>query len=959
MDPSTLLDYVVFQLTPTRTRCDLVVFSGGKGEKLASGLFQPFVTHLEAAREQISKGGYSIRLQVPSGSERVATWFTKGTLERFVRFVSTPEVLERVWTIEKEIVQIEDSIEAQSKMLSSVDGSLSKALGAGQTVEDHEVTVDSASEKAIVPFNKATSEANGSEPKQGESKQRLLQVLETRKAVLHREQAMAYAQALAAGFEMDNIDDLISFSNIFGASRMKEACMNFIELVKKKHDSGVSMEELVAMAASVQSQMPYMGNSGVVLTSDSLISQNGLPRINGNESEASDSVEAVRVADSVGNISSNQDSRPPINGQFQSGGDNIHVQFQTPAGPPQYMYNFQGPVLPAPPYQGYMIPGYYPGFSGNVPWSPYKEDPHHGIGPEFDSWAKHKKRSSIKTKSMSKEGPETSESTSGPQDGGSDQDDSSPESGSDAYSEHKTSLDRESASRGESQMKKPGKKTSKMVVIRNINYITSRRGGGEKEDNSDEDSSEEDVIDGDDLKQHVEDAFNSLEKHHKSSQKVHKKGSGKKHSSDGFDGSMSIMNGSDGTTHAVENQSGDWHAFQNLLLQDRESHSNTCEPDFSKNTHEVNERQVDIQGLQAELSSRQSGSQDGVGKRGIMEPNDFILTGRSEEFKANGHMDNFEFEKNRTTSMSIKRMADGEMLFLPQRMNSSGVVQDGLMDLNKESPISKNKRSEDSFVITHSERYMDGGEITDFSVLEDRGHYIAKKERELVDDSFVVPTRDTADMRNNNSEWKTEISFDVDGPSPAQQKTGAPNVAGDNKPVISPSPEPDLYIMRHRDSGVESVDSSWTPALYFGMDTLVNGAEKQSSPQKDGNIKDTVSPNGSGVGDKKQGQAKNGTKTKVVSGTLPKTKSEIISRKGINPSRSIPQKSKREKEEEERRRVEELRIQRQKRIAERSAAASPNKSTTPSKQDNATNKTPKRLPSNAHKNDSRTPRSKT
>lgn len=32
---------------------------------------------------------------------------------------------------------------------------------------------------------------------------------------------MAYARALVAGYEPDNIDDLISFSDTFGASRLR------------------------------------------------------------------------------------------------------------------------------------------------------------------------------------------------------------------------------------------------------------------------------------------------------------------------------------------------------------------------------------------------------------------------------------------------------------------------------------------------------------------------------------------------------------------------------------------------------------------------------------------------------------------------------------------------------------------------------------------------------------------
>nr|GLL47067.1 uncharacterized protein LOC109150649 isoform X2 [Ipomoea trifida] len=80
MDSATLLDYVLFQLTPTRTRCDLVIFSGKKNEKLASGLLQPFISHLKSAQDQIPRGGYSITLR-PS-TPHTSSWFTKATLER-------------------------------------------------------------------------------------------------------------------------------------------------------------------------------------------------------------------------------------------------------------------------------------------------------------------------------------------------------------------------------------------------------------------------------------------------------------------------------------------------------------------------------------------------------------------------------------------------------------------------------------------------------------------------------------------------------------------------------------------------------------------------------------------------------------------------------------------------------------------------------------------------------------
>lgn len=45
-------------------------------------------------------------------------------------------------------------------------------------------------------------------------------MLDTRKAVLRKEQGMAFARAVAAGFDLDQMSDLIEFAECFGASRL-------------------------------------------------------------------------------------------------------------------------------------------------------------------------------------------------------------------------------------------------------------------------------------------------------------------------------------------------------------------------------------------------------------------------------------------------------------------------------------------------------------------------------------------------------------------------------------------------------------------------------------------------------------------------------------------------------------------------------------------------------------------
>ena len=49
----------------------------------------------------------------------------------------------------------------------------------------------------------------------------LQRLLESRIALLRKEQAMAYTRGLVAGFEIANIDDLIYFANAFGALRLR------------------------------------------------------------------------------------------------------------------------------------------------------------------------------------------------------------------------------------------------------------------------------------------------------------------------------------------------------------------------------------------------------------------------------------------------------------------------------------------------------------------------------------------------------------------------------------------------------------------------------------------------------------------------------------------------------------------------------------------------------------------
>ncbi|CAI9262996.1 unnamed protein product [Lactuca saligna] len=419
MDPLTHLEYALFQLTPTRTRCDLLIFSGHNKEKLASGLVEPFVSHLKFFKDQISKGGYSITLRPPTTS---SFWFTKFTLQRLVRFINSPEVLERFIRIEREILQIENSVHSNDGEEHTGEGSLSS---------------DGSTKKSTDPSKVKAGEA-GDDVQEESSKIQLQRLLETRKAMLRKEQAMAYARALVAGFETENMNDLILFADSFGASRLREACIEFIELCKKKHNDGLWMDELAAMAAYPPSELAYTGTSGILIATES------------------------NASTLMNDLNSEQNNPEDNTDQAPSTPANVTMQHPWPNQIPQYMYNFQGPQGPRYPYPYPGMPPYYP---PHMSW-PTNDDSGHG---------RHH-RSSSKKKSK----PRLSESSE------EEEDDSNGDGDSDSVSDSGT------VSKHEKSTKKNKKKSSKTVVIRNINYITSNR----KNSDGGSDNSDEDEVDG-------------------------------------------------------------------------------------------------------------------------------------------------------------------------------------------------------------------------------------------------------------------------------------------------------------------------------------------------------------------------------------------------------------------------------------------------------------------------------
>ncbi|CAI9775992.1 unnamed protein product [Fraxinus pennsylvanica] len=510
MKPSTRLSSAVFQLTPTRTRCDLIIISNDKKEKIASGLLNPFLAHLKTAQDQNAKGGYTILLE-PGPNNDVA-WFTKTTLERFVRFVSTPEILERVYTIETQIIQIEEAIAIQSSNdieHSTVEYHQGKPLG---SFEGNESTAVSNEEKAIILYKPGsqTSEAKGSSSQEENSKVQLLKVLETRKTVLQKEQGMAFARAVAAGFDIDHMAALLSFAECFGASRLMEACSRFIELWKRKHENGQWLDIEAAEAMSTRSDFSAMNSSSAILSS--------APNKN---NDFNHDVVLENNGKSASDI--NTDERSPADN-----GQENHVQGQYPhlMFPPWAVHAPPGAplFLQAYPVQG--MP-YYQTYIGNGPFYQPPPSPMEHSPPAGHPTGQ--KRQPIDGRDSNTKS-ETWES------------------------DRIRSQDDKEISHSLEAQKKAGrsvKKQSGMVVIRNINYITSEVTKSNSESSADSDT---------DLENEEFEADGLDVIHKRSSRHSTRKGSHLK--------SKDEPNLNDHVFDSrKENDDGQWQAFQKCLLR--------------------------------------------------------------------------------------------------------------------------------------------------------------------------------------------------------------------------------------------------------------------------------------------------------------------------------------------------------------------------------------------------------
>uniref|UniRef100_A0A2P2MKD1 Uncharacterized protein MANES_03G163000 n=1 Tax=Rhizophora mucronata TaxID=61149 RepID=A0A2P2MKD1_RHIMU len=790
-------------------RCDLIISGNGKTEKIASGLVNPFLAHLKAAQDQMAKGGYSITLETEPGSD--ASWFTKGTIERFVRFVSTPEILERVYTLESEILQIEEAIVIQSNNdmgLSAVEEHQAKLTG---NIEGGRPLPNSNEEKAIVLYSPGAHPPETKLPTEQEanSKVQLKKVLETRKSVLQKEQGMAFARAVAAGYDIDQMAPLMSFAEAFGASRLMDACLKFMELWKRKHETGTWVE-IEAAEVSSRPDISVMNVSGIILSNAANKQWPDTLDSNGKESVAPTADEKSPMGQQL----------PPGHQEYCQG------QFPYPMFPPWSMHSPPGTL---PVFQGYPMQGipYYQNYPGNSPFfqSPYPS----GDDSRFSSGQRKGRR---------RHSTDSGDANTEPETWGVDA--LKTRSQSDVETEKESSAGQEPVKKGS----RSGKNKSGVVVIRNINYISSK---GQDSSNSESQSASESEIDEEDgdLPASAPDR-----KHKKSLKPLRMQGS-----------LMDKLNLSDKDGAVTGKEvDGHWQAFQSYLLKgaDEAEHATKQDMFAMENGVQVKRQQ-------------NNGAIDSC-----------IFYGQDVDRDQEGDMKNMLKISGNLTRMKVSNDE-------PLMSRRVGQYSDGRISSNSSDPL----------VISG---FGNANDVSD-----------RKSSQNMDDDSYIL--RSTS-QDQSGSDGRNAIDLDSEFPLSVQKAENGSQVKYQAD---------DLSLMPERGTEKESI--GYDPALDYSMQVH---AEKNGSMDKKNKVIGKDARQGLNKSDKDH-------KSKFIGNSSDRKKTVGPIRKG-KPSKLSPldeararadrlrtfkadlQKMKKEKEEEEIKRLEALKLERKKRIAARSGS---------------------------------------
>ncbi|KAL3365654.1 hypothetical protein AABB24_010670 [Solanum stoloniferum] len=225
VDADVFLEYVEFKIFPSQGRYETLMIYGDKVEAASSGLLKQLVLHSPKIKSFHSKGSDSCFKFKPLGNLSDAKWFTKSTLIRFLRIISSSDILDVAKATVNEISQLEDARKFHLSLYSkgpqvhtrSEETDVSYSNCAAPTVDDDD--------------NPSSSDA---------SKNELLRAMDLRLTALTEELAAVFDQSVGTKCSFGDITNIEKFSYYFGAVDLRNCLQKFVAL-RQENTNGDSL----------------------------------------------------------------------------------------------------------------------------------------------------------------------------------------------------------------------------------------------------------------------------------------------------------------------------------------------------------------------------------------------------------------------------------------------------------------------------------------------------------------------------------------------------------------------------------------------------------------------------------------------------------------------------------------------------------------------------------------------
>ncbi|TMX01620.1 hypothetical protein EJD97_024104 [Solanum chilense] len=213
MDADVLMDYVEFQIFPSQNRYEAHICYGNKLVTAASGLLEQLILHSPKIKSLHSKGSDANFRFRPLGNLSDAKWFTKSTLIRFLRIISSSPIIDMAKAMVNEISQLE---EARKFHVSLYSKGPQDRIGSGEAECDY-------SRGAV-----SSLQQEDDNPSSNASKNELLRAIDLRLTALKGELAATLNQAAGTTCSFENIINIEKFSYYLGAVELRNCLQKFI-----------------------------------------------------------------------------------------------------------------------------------------------------------------------------------------------------------------------------------------------------------------------------------------------------------------------------------------------------------------------------------------------------------------------------------------------------------------------------------------------------------------------------------------------------------------------------------------------------------------------------------------------------------------------------------------------------------------------------------------------------------